>query len=113
MFDVPVSVMFSMPSWFVPAAENVTEEETRSVPVSEAQLNDHIADVIDGIGVVADAPGHGIGARAAIEGVVARVTSQNIRQGVTGRVDVRRPGQRDVLDARLVACRQPRRSRRH
>ena len=62
-------------------------------------------DAVDSIGVVADAPAHGIGARAAIEGVVARVTGQDVGQGVSGRIDVRRPGQRDVLDAGLVGAR--------
>ena len=91
-----------MPDWLAPAAENVTDEKTRSVPAFADSSTTLSLEIVDIVGVVAGPAGHRIGARAAIEDVVARIAGQDVGQGIARGVDVRRPGQRDVLDAVLV-----------
>ena len=83
-------------------------------PSIRRQLDHDIADVVDSVGVIADAPGHAIGASAAIQCVVAvsadedigtAVADEDIVETVACGVDVGRAGERDVLDARLVGAR--------
>ena len=96
MLAVPVSVMFSMPDWFVPAAENVTEELTRSRPSIRRQLDHDIADVVDSVGVIADTSGHAIGARAAIQCVVAVSAVEGVIPAVAEQLVVAVPAGEDI-----------------
>ena len=71
-------------------------------------LVDHVARIVDHIGVVARAAEHRVGTGTAIESIVAAKPGQDIRAAiadedvveiVAGTIDVGRPGQRQVLDA--------------
>ena len=62
------------------------------------RLNDHVAAVVDNIGVIANATGHRIGPGTAIQNVVARITGQGVGQGVTRAIKVGRAGQQQGLD---------------
>jgi hypothetical protein len=73
---------------------------------SIGRLGDHVAGVIDDIGVVAHAAHHGVRARAAVEeiGAVAPlkviggpITDQHVVQPIANAVDRRRSGEEQVL----------------
>jgi len=55
-----------------------------SVDAVAAGLVDHVARVVDHIGVVAFAAEHRVGALAAVEQVIAAKAHQHVRSGVAG-----------------------------
>jgi hypothetical protein len=75
-------------------------EDRHGVGAFGAVLGDHVAGVVDDVGVVAGAADHGVGACAAVQRVGRGVAGERVVQRIAGGVDRRRAGERDVLDVR-------------
>ena len=73
-------------------------DELHRVGALAERLGHHVADVVDHIGVVAEATDHRVGAGAAVENVVAAVAGEGVVEAVAGAVDVGAAGQGQVLD---------------
>ena len=93
MLALPVRVRFST---LAPSVKLI-DDCTVSVPALSASV-DHVAGVVDDIGVVAGAADHGVGAGAAVERVVAAVAGDDVGERIAGAVDVGAAGQGQVLD---------------
>ena len=79
-------------------AERVADRRLYRVGARVERLRDHVAGVIDHVGVVAEAADHGVGADAAVEHVVAAVAGDDVGVAIAGAVDVGAAGQGQVLD---------------
>ena len=79
-------------------AERVADRRLHHVGAFAESLGDRIADIIDDVGVIAEAAGHGVSAGAAVEGVVAAVAGDDVGIAVAGAVDVGAAGQGQVVD---------------
>jgi hypothetical protein len=79
-------------------ADGVGDRRLHRVGARVEHLRHHVADVVDDIGVVAEAADHGVGAGAAVEDVVAAVAGDRVGEAVTGAADVGGATQGQVLD---------------
>ena len=93
---VPVSVRFSI-------APRLAREKVRArldrVGAVAAGLVDDVADIVDHVGIVAEAAEHRVGAGAAIERVIAGEAPQDVVAGIAGEGVVEGRA-REVLEAR-------------
>ena len=61
------------------SSENVSSSvSTSSVPGLPGRLDDHLADLVDDVGIVARAADHGVEVEAAVERVVAGAADQEV-----------------------------------
>ncbi|CAF0856079.1 unnamed protein product [Rotaria sp. Silwood1] len=79
-------------------AQPVADAGADRVRTLAARLDDLVAGVVDDVGVVAQAAGHDVGARAAVQHVVAAVAGELVGLAVAGAVDVGGAGEDEVLD---------------
>ena len=98
MLAVPVSVRFST----LAAKRVVGERRQHRVGAFVGVLRHHVADIVDDVGVVAEAADHRVGADAAVEPVVAAVAGERV--GAAAADDVLDAGD----DAKPVALPAPR-----
>ena len=99
MASVPSSVRFST-SPFQGVARDEAEGEgcLHRVDAAGAGLVDHIASVIDYIGIVAVEANHGVGARTAVEFVGGRVADEHVIELAARPVYRGRTKKRQILD---------------
>ena len=74
-----------------------TESDVGGVGAAAEIFEDHIPQVVDVVGVVAEAAGHRVGTGETVEDVVAGVAVEDVVRGVAGAADVIRAGEREVL----------------
>jgi hypothetical protein len=82
-------------------AERVADRRLHRVGARIERFRHHVADVVDDVGVVADAADHRVGTHAAAEGIVAGAAGERVGAGIAGeRIvagaagDVLEPGRR-------------------
>src|SRR5204862_418898 len=79
-------------------AQRVADTGQHGVSAFTSVLDHDIADVVNGVGVVARTTHRRVGARAAVKRVVAAVTDQHVDERIAGGVQVGAAHQRQVLD---------------
>ena len=79
-------------------AELVRRRRLHQIGAAAGRLDDEVVRLIDHIGIVAQPARHRVGARAAVEQVVARIARQGVAKLVAGAGKIGRSRQRQLLD---------------
>ena len=80
-------------------AERVADRGDDGVGAGVGGFRDHVAGIVDIVGVVAEAAGHAVGTGATVDDVVAFVAGDGVGEAVAGAVDIAGAGgERQVLD---------------
>ena len=89
----PVRLRFSRPQ-----AERVADRALHRVGALAEELVDGVADIVDDIGVVAEAAAQEVGAEAAVEDIVVDIAGEDVGIVIAGAVDRVDAGEVEIVD---------------